>query len=554
MKLDMSRTAGTEKTRKGVFIFLALALLPALVYANSLLNSFHYDDNSYILGNEYVHSLARIPHFFVSPRLISNVPLSGYRPLTMTTFALNYAAGANNPFGYHLVNVLIHVANTLLVFALATATMRAFQVPYEKHAAVAVAAVFAIHPINTQSVNYISARSSLLVGGFSLLCILLYIKKYEGAESTKENRLLLGSLLAYGGALLSKEEAVAVPGVLAFFELCRLRAPFDQRKLAQAMLSLAPFFLLTLAFLVYVTYGLGVIGDTPQARSLEENLLTQAKSIFIYVKMILAPLNLSVDHTIPVSSSILDPGALAAVLVLTAILAGSLSLVYLAPAVSLGVWWFILILVPTSTLVALKLIVNEQRIYVAGVGLFLAGSAALASAVKKREREGAGQMKKLLAAALLLVLLLYSGITVYRNTQWRTPAALWSDALKKYPHSVRANTILANLHLEKNEPERALPLAEKAAGLGPDIIETRLVLARTYSRLGRQDEALQNARAAVDINPASSEAQTLLGVVYARLEQYKEAEMAWQTAVEFDSQNAEARENLRELREMRTRD
>lgn len=551
MNGEMIDGPGTDKSRTGVFLFFALILLPALVYLNSLPNSFHYDDASYIVGNRYIHNLKYIPHFFVSPRLISDIPLSGFRPLTMTTFALNYAAGGANPFGYHLVNVIIHVLNTLLVFgvALGLARMFMFRIPYQRNMALAVAAVFACHPLNTQSVNYISARSTLLVGGFSLLCMFLYIKMYEAQDEERSRILLFGSLAAYAGALLSKEEAVAVPGILAFFELCRLQPPFDGRRLKEAMLSLVPFIVLTLLFLIYVVYGLRIVEHTPQARGLHENLLTQAKSLFMYLRLIVLPTDLSIDHTLATVTTLFSPVPFATALMVVLILVGSLSLIYVEPAVSFGVWWFFLSLVPTSTLIALKLVVNEQRMYFAGVGLLLLAAAGVGSALRNVENRRAG-LRTYAVVGILLLLTCFSVMTIHRNSRWRTPLTLWSDALEQYPDSVRANSIVAGIYVDENRPEQALPLAEKAVRLAPDVMEPRLVLARAYSKLGRQDEALGQARAAVDLNPTSSDARAVLGLVYARLERYEEAKEAWQRAVDLNPENAEARENLQKLRAM----
>jgi tetratricopeptide (TPR) repeat protein len=547
----MFNGAGNDKSRVSAFLILGLALLPTLVYLNSLPNSFQYDDHSYILDNAYVHSLSNIPHFFVSQRLISNIPLSGYRPLTMATFALNYAAGGTNPFGYHLFNVFLHVVNTLLVFGVALGLMRSFRAPYQIPAAAAVAAVFACHPLNTQAVNYISARSTLLVGGFSLLCILLYVRRYELDESRKQRgAFFLGiSLLAYAGALLSKEEAVAVPGVLAFFELCRMRPSFDKDKIYRAMGSLAPYAVLTLIFLFYVIYGLGVVEKTSQARSLQANLLTQAKALFIYMKMMVLPVNLSIDHVVPTSTSFFSPVSLASILALALMLVGSLSLIYTTPLISFGIWWFVLVLVPTSTLIALKLVVNEQRVYLAGVGLLLAAAAACIRMVSDREAREAGG-KKYLAAAVIVIIICLSGITMYRNTLWRTPKALWSDTLRIYPKSFRAATILADLYLDEDKPAEALPMAERAVALAPDVLETHLALAKVYTQLGRNEDALQQARTAVDLNPASAVAQAYLGNMYARMGRYSEALSAWQRAVELNPGLTEARENIQKLKQM----
>jgi tetratricopeptide (TPR) repeat protein len=576
----MAQQIATVTNKRGSFLrILAVVLLPALVYANTLRNSFQYDDPHFILNNQYAHSLSGIGHFFVSPRLIGNVPLSGYRPLTMATFVLNYVAGGQDPFGYHLVNVAIHVLNTLILYAAALAIMRSFGIAQSHTAALAVALLFACHPINTQPVNYISGRSTLLAGGFSLLCILLYMcarepaafhseplirghdaascprikgnrRRFVGSEAKnlRKTVLLLGSLAAYLCALLSKEEAVAVPGLLALYEVCRFRLQIDKERLRQTAIALAPFVALTAGFMVFVIHILGVIGDTQQARGLWENLFVQAKALFIYFRLIAFPTNLSIDHVVTTAASLLEPISLAAVIAAVALFAGSLFLIRSLPIVSLGLWWFVLALAPSSTLVALKLVVNEQRMYLPAVGIMLIAGSAFCAALERVSTGGRNGWRNAFICGFSAVLIVLSALTVHRNTQWRDPLSLWESALEEYPESARANTQVANIYLATGRLEDALEAAKRAVKAAPDTPETRIALANAYTRSGFQQEALIEARAAVSLNAASPDAQTTLGVIYARLGRYEEAEAAWARALELDPQNAEAKENMEKLR------
>ncbi len=542
------RGATTEKPRRRVPRVLLVALLPALLYANTLVNSFQYDDVHYIQNNRYVHSLSGVGHFFVSSRLMSNIPLSGYRPLTMSSFALNYAVGADSPFGYHLVNVALHVLNTLLVYAVALALMRAFEVSRGSDAALAAALLFACHPVNTQPVNYISARSTLLAGGFSLLCFLLYARRREPAGTFGKAAVWAGSLAAYACALLSKEEAVALPGLLAAYELCRLRLRIDKAKAMRILFSLLPFIVLTLGFIVFVVRILGIVGDTAQARGVGENLLTQAGALFFYLKLLALPTTLSIDHVVATASSILDPAVMASVIGAVVILVGPVLLVRSMPVVPFGIWWFALALVPSSTLVALKLVVNEQRLYLPAVGILFISGAAFGAALDRVSTADRQGLRRALVCGLAAVLVVFGALTVRRNAQWRTPFSLWTSALEEYPDSARANTQMANLYIEMGRFDAALEAAKKAVEAAPDVSEARMALAVAYSRLGLQTEALEQARAAVDLNPASTDAQTMLGAVYARLGRYREAEAAWERALELDPENVEARENLEKLK------
>ncbi len=545
------QSSSSDIKRGNLLPACALALLPALLYANTLGNSFQYDDTHFILNNLYVHSLSGIGHFFASPNLISNVPLSGYRPLTMGSFVLNYAMNGASPMGYHLVNIMIHILNTLLVYGVSLVIMRAFEIKRNRHAALAVALLFAVHPINTQSVNYVFGRTSLLVGCFSLACVLLYARGREAAGTSRGTIMLVGSLAVYLCALFSKEEAVAVPCLLLVYELCRHRLRINTKKAVNIFLVLLPFLILTVGFIAFVTFGLRIIGDTPQPRGVWENLLTQARSVFLYMKLIAFPANLSIDHEVGTLSSILEPAAMASVIGAVAMLAGSLLFVRRAPVVPFGVWWFAFALAPSSTLVALKLIMNEQRMYLAAIGIMFIAGAGFAVGLERAAK--ANGRRRALVCGFALVLIILAALTVHRNTQWRTPLSIWADALAKYPASLRANTQIANIYLRMERYEDALKAAKKAAEVGPDIVEARSVLASVYSEMGLQHEALVEARAAVDLKPISSDAQATLGTVYARLERYQEAEAAWERAIEINPQNDEARQNLETLKSKRSK-
>ncbi len=539
----------TNKTSLRTLI--ALALFPAALYVNTLGNSFQYDDFPLIVGNEYVHDLSNVGHFFVSPSLISDISLSGYRPLTMTTFAINHAIGGVNPIVYHATNVLIHIISVLLVFCVALTVLRTFKIPRIRAGALAVALLFAAHPINTQPVNYISGRSTLLVGCFSLACFLLYARALEQDKSSRVRLYMLGSALAYLCALFSKEEAVAVPGLLVAYELFRLKMSLDAKAIRRIVVRLAPFALLTLGFIFYVIRFMGIVGDTAPARGLGENLLTQAKVVFIYLKMIALPIGLSIDHVVPTLTSPFQPVALVSILGVITLVGVSLFLARRTPIVTFGIWWPLIVLVPTSTLIALKLVMNEQRLYIAAVGVLLIAGAGFATVLHKADEAGRRRLGHTAICLLVATLAIFSALTIRRNVEWRDPMSLWMSAIDVYPDSMRANAQVASQYLKMDRPEAALPYAEKAVEAGPDVVETQITLARALSAIGSHAQALAHARTAVDLDPGSSDARSCLGAIHAGLERWDEAEAAWETSLELNPNNEDARVNLEKLRAIR---
>jgi hypothetical protein len=153
----------TERAR--VLLLLVLAIL---IYANTLLNSFTYDDQGYILRNQTVKTLS--VRGLLQPTRFNNV----FRPVTFASFALNWAAAGARPFGDHLVNVLLHAAVVLLLYCLLALLLES--VPQGTTLAFATVLLFAVHPIHTEAVASIAARSELLAAGFLLAAWILHLR------------------------------------------------------------------------------------------------------------------------------------------------------------------------------------------------------------------------------------------------------------------------------------------------------------------------------------------------------------------------------------------
>ena len=273
--------------------------------------------------------------------------------------------------------------------------------------------------------------------------------------------------------------------------------------------------------------------------------------MFIYLKMIALPIGLSIDHVTPTLTSPFQPVAIVSILGILTLVGISLFLARKAPIVTLGIWWMLIVLVPSSTLIALKLVLNEQRLYLAAVGVLLIAGVGFATVLSKADEAGRRRLGQAIICLLVAILAIFSALTIHRNTQWRDPMSLWMSALEEYPDSMRANTQIANQYLKMNRPEAALAHAKKAVEAGPDVVETRITLARALSATGSHTQALVHARAAIDLNPDSSDARSCIGTVYARLERWDEAETAWETALELNAGNEDARFNLDRLRSMR---
>ena len=271
---------------------LLVLLLPVVVYLNSLSNPFQYDDFHSIADNPHIRTLANLPAFFSDPTLFSERPESAmYRPLLLSTFALNYAISGRKTWSYHLVNMAIHGLCGLLVFVLGRTLLN------ETKPALIGALIFGVHPVNSEAVNYISSRSEVLSALFFLLALHFAI--------TREGRA--GRIATVGASfvagLLSKSIVVVLPAILWTRDLLasRKRAREGTTALYAVLIALDTGYLVIVwSFLHKASFGAPV-------RSLPEQISTQIKALVFYLKLLAVPTGLTVDHQFLISDTPFDP-------------------------------------------------------------------------------------------------------------------------------------------------------------------------------------------------------------------------------------------------------
>ena len=165
----------------GLFILLGMG-----IYLNSLHNGFHYDDGHHITGNYYIKNLENIPLFFKEPRTFSifSGAFFHYRPLVLVSHALNFYFGELNPVGYHLVNLGFHIGSSYLVFMI---IRRMMGEGISLFPPVAAGLLFLTTPFNSEVVNYISARSTVMCAFFCLLSFYFWVRfRSQGIEDRSE--------------------------------------------------------------------------------------------------------------------------------------------------------------------------------------------------------------------------------------------------------------------------------------------------------------------------------------------------------------------------------
>jgi Flp pilus assembly protein TadD len=515
-------------------------LLAVAAYARVLHGELVFDDIRQIAWNPRVRDLGAALAGFL-PDL-----LHGRRPVTLLTFALNHAAGGLDPFGYHLVNLALHLGVSALAFLFARAVLRLAGAARPDGLAVAVAGLFALHPLQSQAVSYVVQRAEVLASGFYLATLLLLLVAERRGRTPAGAAAVVAALACFALGLGSKAIAVTLPA--AWLLLAAVVPGPEARPALAGWRTRLALVVPLLALAAWFTVGtLGRIeGATDAGFSVpglpaRAYLLTQLRVLVTYLGLLFWPAGQSADWAFSTSRSLGDPGVLASGLLLVALAAGAVALAWrsrrredpdgaAARLAAFGVLWFLVVLSASSSVVPRDDVLVEHRTYLASLGIFLAVAVA---AERLLSRLAGG---KRAAAALLLVGGAWAALALVlhaRNAVWESDLALWSDAAAKAPAKPRPLVALANARLKRGDAEGAIRDLTRARTLirsGEPFTEFPIVynLGTALLRAGRDVEAVAPLRRAVELDPTSPDAAVALGVALLGTGQLAEAE-AWAT-------------------------
>lgn len=441
---------------------VVLAGAAVAAYLNAFQGDFQFDDYNVIVGNPAVHSLSA---WFAD--------LRGIRPILKLTYALNWTSGLGL-FGFHLFNVALHAANGVMVYLLlsrfvggegSAGNAAADRGPgtylyfYQRSPMAFFAAlVFAIHPVQTEAVTYISGRSMSLMACFYLGSMLAYVR---GRESSSRAWFYVVSPVLFVLALLVRETAVTLPVALLLWEAAGRSRRESVRSILRA--TAAHFAVLIAAFVSlaahsgYARFLSGNLG----IRGPSENLLSQIDGVIYLLSRLIWPARLNIDPAFPAAQN-WTWGLAGEALVVGSLLAVGISSLRRRPWLGLGILWFFLHLLPTNSIVPRLDVANERHLYVAGLGLFFAAAVQLREwslrlAVDRRiVRTG--------AAAVLVVL---GVLAVSRNHDYRSEIALWESSVRADPRNARAFNNLGHSYALAGESEKAGRAYREALRLHP---------------------------------------------------------------------------------------
>jgi tetratricopeptide (TPR) repeat protein len=543
-----------QRTDNGLLYLTAAALVMAvfICYANSMGNDFVFDDQYLVLIYSRPRSFSHLLEMLID----------SYRPVRNLSYILDFAVWGANPFGFHLTNVLIHAANTVLVFFL----IRRFTVSSIIPALTAL--IFAVHPIQTDAVAYISGRRDVLFTLFYLAAFHSYLT-YRNSKSRLSFALFL-VLWALG--LMSKEMAVSLPLVIFIWNFCEFwpeeegnwtkryfgaaRKAFNRDRWLYIALTVAAIaFTWYMLFIRYASGRAGKEGLHYWGDSLFATVLTVIKVHAWYLKQLIYPTPIAQYFgAFDVSTSLFDLRVLVSLAVVTATVAAGFAMLKRNRLMAFAILSYFAMLLPVSQIIPHHELLADHYLYLPMMGFGL-----LVASLVREFATRTGQARQIAYAAVTVFIIALAVMTVIRNRDWKDEFSVWQANYKAVPESPRASYNLGGLNIRR-DPRRAETLLKESLASDPSFEPAYLSLARLYviekrtaeaEALISQGIALTDAetRSYILRNPSLLKSQFTTTLAAARWEEgdKQATEQLLQQAIAIYPPNAGAHEALANL-------
>ena len=571
--------------------YIVLTILVCLAYGNTLQHSFHFDDIPSILGKPWIRGLDKIPDFIFS---------YSQRPLVILSFNINYAISGFKEWSYHVFNITFHFLVVFLVYRLGKLIVSHISqktssvVNASNQIPLLAAAIFAIHPLNTQAVTYISSRSSIMATMFYLMTIILFSK---GLYKTKEKEIktnyafVMSAVIFFGIGFLCKLIIISLPAILFAYHYYFIS---DQNiKIwvkRQGKLILGIGGLLVLVFLCKKIYGDGLLRASIVDVTAWDYFRTQIGVIpFEYFRKMIFPFNLTIDPGFQVVQQWRSPIAIGGIIIL-----GIFFIVWVKLSEvkkqskkygpeAFGLIWILITLSPTSSFIPLLDMAAEHRTYLPLVGFSIAMASILIrlkNFIQKSmevDKLNMWNHKKILRVPVVLILLTLASFLIgtrERNKVWKDEVSLWADAKQKAPLLIRpynnlgeaydklgnydlaitefeaalrlnpnyffALSNLGNVYGKKKEYAQAILYTKQALQQKPDYAPGHYNLAKALHMTGNPEKAMLSYRSAIKYNPYFEEAFFNLGFLALEQKQFIEAVDNFKSFLEMQPRHPKA--------------
>jgi|CZKI01.1.fsa_nt_gi tetratricopeptide (TPR) repeat protein len=508
-----------------------IAAAALAVYARGLGGLFLYDDVDSIVGN------ASIRHFSAALLPPAGLTVSG-RPVLNLSFAINYAVSGAGAWSYHALNIAIHGAAALALFGIVRRTLATPLAGSRSEGeclgiASAVALLWAVHPLQTESVAYVVQRGESLMGLFYLTSLYAFVRLTAAGSLAG-----VWAAVSVAACLLgmgTKEAMATAPLVIFLYDRTFAAGSFREawRRRKAIHLALAACWV-PLAFLVAGTGGRGGTAGFGSAIPWWVYLLAQLKAVALYLRLALWPHPLVGDYGRIIQRDL--PGVAVGAAVVLCLAAGTFLLLRRKPPIGFLGAWFLLVLAPSSSVIPVSTeIMAEHRMYLPLAAVVTLGVLAL---------RGVLGLGRLFLAALALLALAFGVLTVRRVGVYESAFTFWTDVAIKNPGNAGAWNNLGNIMAESGDRQGAIAHYRRALSLAPAYADAHHNLGKVLAASGRVGEAIENYEDALRFQPGNPSIHVSLGSALAREGKADAAAGEYRAALKLDPDRADAWFNL----------
>lgn len=544
-------------------IFISLiVLLTFELYFNSLKNDFVYDDNLIIRENNELKSFIKnFPNLFNKNyyKIASKDKIeSSYRPISTLSYFIGYQIWRLNPTGYRVFNLIFHIINAILLFILANKIFK------DKTNAFIIALFFISHPAITEVLNSITYNEDIFALFFMLISFLFLIEK----EDLKIKNIVFISI-SFFFALLSKEMALAFPILILGYDFI-FNSELDIKKLKKRVFDNLTFYLsiITTAILFFIISFLLMKNPekiaTRHFGSLFERIIYLPYNIFQFIKIAILPINLNADYSFSYPKNFFSFENLIPYFFIIIIIIISILMVKKSKAISFGIFWFLVTLLPVSNIIELYNPIADRYLYIPIIGFAIILTEIInyiASKIQEKNIKRQAKTTKVnkyseinlsytKIAFVLIIFIFYSFNTINRNRIWQNDLTLWMDTSIKSPNNPRAllNYGIKLVEIKKyDEAEKELI---KVIKLAPLEYKAYFMLGNIYYIKKELKKAKEMYFQAIKIKPNLIDAYKNLAVVYAENKEYQLALETLSYVLEKDPSDNEAIRNKKIIEEM----
>jgi len=511
-----------SKNRKKIIAIGFMVFAAAfLVYVNTLLNDFIWDDEYLILHNSQVQSFKHIGNVFKTYVGYGSENINNfYRPFQEVSNMLNFFLWGEHPFGFHLTSVVLHALVSVLVFLLI------FYLAGDIMVAAIAAFFYAVHPVHSEAVAYIAGQADPLYSVFMLLSLILFIRSAnKTTEGKKGGTLYIFSIIFFIFSLLSKEIVIVFPLVLLVYIFYFIKGKVNGEIYKKLRWRWVPYAAIVG---IYAYLRLTVLNFSKIAPPLAFEkiplalrILTFFRSVGIYLRLLVFPYDLHMERRIAIAKSAAEPLSILTLVMIILLIWLIVKTYKKQRLVSFAIIWFFICLLPVSNVVPINSFLAEHWIYMASIGPFLLLGLGSTIIYRKFCR---GNIKRILFILLISGLLsTYSLITVMRNADWKDEITFFESTLRYHPTNTRLYLNMGNTYYEKGEIDKAIEQYEKAIAINPGYAIAYGNIGSAYMNkkdIGKAEEYLVKALKLKYNYPI---AHYNLGIVYFQKRRYKEA-------------------------------